>query len=244
MNIKVLTKDFSDHEMEEDIKQRPDLWFYQLSNKSQNKVISKVLTLHLVEATVPFGIGSIDFQRNEEKEEDLYNDYILRRNTLKDSKHRKEQKYQLIEAKARDLLRKNDAELRRNFHYDRAEVVTHYIVVSSLGVVPKDTFKEVRRICKVRDRDSSQAATIMAKRISIAAIKRSQEIYSGTFSKDCKPNEVIDPRIEPKDRRDEIKEKQFDALQNEMPAQEELIVGDKFDQEQAKTKTSTKLEDD
>jgi hypothetical protein len=74
-NKKMQTKDFSDQEMDEDIKQRPDLWFYRLEEVKQNKVVSKVLRLHLIEVTVPFGAASIEFAKNDEGKEDLYADY-------------------------------------------------------------------------------------------------------------------------------------------------------------------------
>jgi hypothetical protein len=68
-----------------------------------------------------------------------------------DAKRRKEQKYIEIERKASNMLRKNQEYLRQNMQFDRYEVITNYIVVSSLGVIPKDTYKEIRRITKVRD---------------------------------------------------------------------------------------------
>jgi hypothetical protein len=76
--------------------------------------------------------------------------------------------------------------------------------------------------------------------MSIATIKRSHEIYSGTFTKDCKPNEVTDPGIEPYDRHDEIRDKQFNALQIEISAHENLIVGDKFNSDEATEENAIK----
>jgi hypothetical protein len=155
------------------------------------------------------------------------------RNILEMAKERKRQKYEGIELMANRMLTDNIQDLKKMYINEKVEEITRFVIVSSLGVVPKDTYKTIRRICKVCDRDSSQAANIMAKRMSIATIKRSQEIYSNTFKDSPECNDVIDPEISPEDTNEEIKDKQFDSMQKEISSQEELVVGERFNYEEA-----------
>jgi hypothetical protein len=68
----------------------------------------------------------------------------------------------------------------------------------------------------------------MAKRMSITAIKRKQEIYTNTYDKDYVVKDIFNVDIQPDDSSQDIKDKQFDALQLEISSHENIIVGDKF----------------
>jgi hydroxyethylthiazole kinase-like sugar kinase family protein len=172
--------------------------------------------LHLIEVTAPFGYGNIEWQKDENNDDLLYETAKITRNCLEVSKARKEQKCKGIEASARKLLEVNKQSLRNQFHLDDVNVEVDYVVVSSLGVIPKDTHKTIRKITGVRDRDSSQTANLMAKRMSIAAIKRSHEIYTNTVRQDDNLSKVIEVDIEQDDDNEEIKNKQFDVMQLEI----------------------------
>jgi hypothetical protein len=166
-------KDLSEEELKEDIKKRPYLWYYEMEDRRVNKKVEKVLALNLIEVTVPFGVGCIDWKFDEQDRPLLYEEGKYKTNTLESAKERKREKYEGIKYMANQLLTSNFEKLKTTYNIDKVEVIVKFIVVSSLGVVPKDTYKTIRRICRVCDRDSSQAANIMAKRMSITAIKRS-----------------------------------------------------------------------
>jgi hypothetical protein len=57
----------------------------------------------------------------------------------------------------------------------------------------------------------------MSKRMSIAAIKRSQEIYSSTFDKNVHVHDVIDINIQPEDDDEEIKDNNLTACKKKSP---------------------------
>jgi hypothetical protein len=105
------------------------------------------------------------------------------------------------------------------------KVLTHYIVVSSLGVVPKTTLEAMKKMFKVQDRVEIQTINLVAKRTCLATIKRSHKIYSNTMKQNNKINNIYKTSIDPDDDSDDIQEKQLGALQNEISATDYAVVG-------------------
>jgi hypothetical protein len=62
---------------------------------------------------------------------------------------------------------------------------------------------------KVQDRVEIQTINLVAKRMSLATIKRSHEIYSSTMKKNNKINNIYKTSIDPDDDSDDIQEKQL-----------------------------------
>jgi hypothetical protein len=81
---------------------------------------------------------------------------------------------------------------------------------------------------KVQNRVESQTINTMAKRMGIAVIKRSHEIYSNTFAKGSTISDLSKPGIREDDDADLILEKTLDALHDETSAADFSIIDNPF----------------
>jgi hypothetical protein len=224
-------RDLNKEELEADVRLRPDLWFWRVETTNQDNIERRCLTLNLIEVTVPWGSGKYEWKKDEDNQELLYELGNVENDTLSIARQRKEQKYAVIEEHGRKLIEKNMGFLKDNlkFAFDDTAVVTHYVIISSLGIVPKETYKTVRQLFKVRDRNSSQAAYLIIKRMVVAVLKRSHEIYTNTYNRDSYINEVHNLNIQRSDDNEEIRDMIFDTFQTEISSGENFIVGNPFD---------------
>jgi hypothetical protein len=103
-------------EFEEESKRKPDIWFYKLEDRTKNKEKQKVLSLNLVEVTVPFGYAQAEFFKtpNDEIDEAKKPNIIV--NSLSKALQRKSQKYFTINRFAQHLIDTKNDKLLNMFH--------------------------------------------------------------------------------------------------------------------------------
>jgi hypothetical protein len=77
----------------------------------------------------------------------------------------------LIEADAKKFLMKFDNEIKKTFNVSEVKVETHFVVVYSLGVVPKETTRTLKKMFKINGRTESQMINSLTKRMALAALK-------------------------------------------------------------------------
>jgi hypothetical protein len=184
-----------------------------------------VLTLNLVEVTVPFGYVTVNFTRKEAGELDNSKMPTTNYSSLVEAKSRKEEKYKLITEEAERFLGRYDEELKKTFNISKIREETHFVVVSSLGIVPKETTRAMKRMFKIQGRTESQTINILTKRMSLAAIKRSHQLYTRSYNKNCCIDNIYKAEIRSYDTADEMLDKQLGALQNEMSASDCVSIG-------------------
>jgi hypothetical protein len=86
-------------------------------------------------------------------------------------------KYIRIEAYARTILDNHEQEIIKIYNIKEIQVVTHYIILSSLGVVRKETSKTIRRMFKVRDRVEKHTVNLICKRFYLKRLKELMNLY-------------------------------------------------------------------
>jgi hypothetical protein len=97
----------------------------------------------------------------------------------------------MIERYAKLMLDKHQDEIKAKFKVDEIDVRTLYIVVSSLGVVPKETAKDFRKLMNGAGKATKTLMKLYLRRMSLAAIKGSFQIYTN-------PREDITDSIDPR----------------------------------------------
>jgi hypothetical protein len=194
-------------ESENSIYRRPDLWYYKVDDVIKKDNLEKVLTLNLVEVTVPFGYATVNFTRTEEGDINDSKMPITNYNSLVEAKRRKEKKYKLIKEEAEKFLGGYDEELKKTFDVSKIRVETHFVIVSSLGIVPQETTKMMKRMFKIQGRTESQTINILPKRMSLAAIKRSHQLYTRIYNKNCCIDNIYKAEIRSYDTANEMLDK-------------------------------------
>jgi hypothetical protein len=126
---------------------------------------------------------------------------------------------------AHNLLRRNENFLKAVYRVNKVELVTHNVIVSSLGVIPKTTIQAMKKMFKINDRVEIQTINLIAKRMSLATLKRSHDIYTNSCRRNNQISNIYNRKISPNDDPEDILEKQLAAVQNEMSATDYAVVG-------------------
>jgi hypothetical protein len=149
-------------------------------------LVKKVLMLNLIEVTVPWGNANVDLT-GPVLPEIVFEDT----NSLVRARKKKEDKYRMIERYAKLMLDKYQDEIKAKFKVDEIDFRTLYIVVSSLGVVPKETAKDFRKLMNGAGKATKTIMKFYLRRMSLAAIKGSFQIYTNP-REDIR--DLLDPR--------------------------------------------------
>jgi hypothetical protein len=139
---------------EDEGKRRPDIWFYRIEEDKCNGMIEKKLVCNLVEVTIPWGEVK-EFQHIENttyKAEDIAED------SLSISRKRKSDKYEAIEKNMKGWLNMYKDEIKKKYLVERVEVKTFYIIISSLGVLQKQTYNDFLRLLRIKGPGKRQLA--------------------------------------------------------------------------------------
>jgi hypothetical protein len=113
-------------------------------------------------------------------------------NSLVRARHKKVDKYRKIESYALLLLGKHKEEIQAKFKVDEIGVRTLDIVVSRLGVIPRETVIDFRRLLNGAGKITRTLMKLYLRRMSLAAIKGSFQIYTN-------PREDINDRLTPRE---------------------------------------------
>jgi hypothetical protein len=109
---------------------------------------------------------------------------------------------------AESLSAQNEEKIKNISHLAKSEVVTHNIIISSLGIVPKDAHKNVKRV------------NIICKRMAAVVFKRSYKIYIKTFEMNCRFNDIFKAHIKDADSPLDMQEKHLNMFQDEISSHE------------------------
>jgi hypothetical protein len=105
---------------------------------------------------------------------------------------KKVDKYRRIETYAKLFLGKHEEEIKAKFKVEEIGVRTLYIVVSSLGVIPKETTTDFRKLMNGAGKATRTLIKLYLRRMSLAAVKGSFQIYTN-------PREDIINRLTPRE---------------------------------------------
>jgi hypothetical protein len=104
-------------------------------------MVKKVLMLNLIEVTIPWENVNVELT-GQVLPEITFEDT----SSLVRARKKKQDKYRMIERYATLLLGKQEDEIKAKFKVDEIEIRTLYIVVSSLGVVPREKMNDFRKL--------------------------------------------------------------------------------------------------
>jgi CRISPR/Cas system type I-B associated protein Csh2 (Cas7 group RAMP superfamily) len=74
-------------------------------------------------------------------------------NTLTQARKRKSDKYKAIEENMKNWLGMYKEEIKQKYHLEKIDVKTYYIVISSLGVLQTQTYRDFNKLLRIKDPD-------------------------------------------------------------------------------------------
>jgi hypothetical protein len=157
-------------------KRRPDKWHYSREDKYERKE----LVLNIVEINIPWNDAVINpekFQKDGDKSYKLrpFRTQDVNENTLAAARSRKIEKYEPIIKEAAQWLRENSEQICILHKVSDIRVVARYVIISSLGIVPKATEDDVCSIISSEKKDKLRYGRMWLKRMINQAIRGSFE---------------------------------------------------------------------
>jgi hypothetical protein len=143
--------EISEQEEDEAIRCRPDLWFWKTENCIIKKETFPILTLNLVEVTIPFGLADVEFEKANGQIIESSPPNIVN-SSLVNARRRKEVKYHKIEEYTKHMINQERDRLKLTYKVADIQVKIWYVVVSSLGIVPKEALNTLKDMFKVQNR--------------------------------------------------------------------------------------------
>jgi hypothetical protein len=98
-------------------------------------------------------------------------DPVINTNSLEIALRKKKEKYVPIIEYATDIISNHRIDLMNMYKISDMRVYVHYVIISSLGVVPKTTIQTLNNIFRLRGRVETQTMNIIAKRCSMSVLK-------------------------------------------------------------------------
>jgi hypothetical protein len=108
------------------------LWFWKIEQETIKKESFKILSLNLVEVTVPFGWCDVEYPKDQEGQIIDSEKPKLIKNSLIVALDKKKKKYVEIEAYANHLIQANKQKLLQIYHVREVRVKIHYVLYPQL----------------------------------------------------------------------------------------------------------------
>jgi hypothetical protein len=123
----------------------------------------------------------------------------------------------------RDWLGMFKEEIKQKYHVEKTEVKTHYIIISSLGVLQTQTYSNFIRLLRTKGFGKRQLAKKWVRRMIMQACRGSFELWNNTNEKIFKMQHVEDI-TRYTDSLEEITDNSLYALSKEMGYDTEITT--------------------